>query len=224
MARLAFTKIYENRIKRFIDAGLNSYSESSSFGTEYFILRISSKEGEGVCELLLGAFWTNTDECDDAFSLLKRFLEGCNHVDRFTMAGTNFKNAETLMDVVIEFSDHDLSNTEKYLYSMEDDEFKKLYQQYNAETIALAKDEAFGIEHDKTKLQKIEVAMNKRLSALGIESIKPVYSCPKCHDEGVVDGKYCECFKKELKKLMDTTTDEADAAKKLIQSIDEVQL
>ena len=125
MARLAFTKIYENRIKRFIDAGLNSYSESSSFGTEYFILRISSKEGEGVCELLLGAFWTNTDECDDAFSLLKRFLEGCNHVDRFTMAGTNFKNAETLMDVVIEFLDHDLSNTEKYLYSMEDDEFKK---------------------------------------------------------------------------------------------------
>ena len=108
--------------------------------------------------------------------------------------------------------------------ALQDDEFKKLYQQYNAETIALAKDEAFGIEHDKTKLQKIEVAMNKRLSALGIESIKPVYSCSKCHDEGVVDGKYCECFKKELKKLMDTTTDEADAAKKLIQSIDEVQL
>ena len=108
--------------------------------------------------------------------------------------------------------------------ALQDDEFKKLYQQYNAETIALAKDEAFGIEHDKTKLQKIEEAMNKRLSSLGIESIAPVYSCPKCHDEGVVDGKYCECFKKELKKLMDTTTDEADAAKKLIQSIDEVQL
>lgn len=118
--------------------------------------------------------------------------------------------------------------------ALKDEEFKAIYNAFNEEKISLAKDEAFGKEHDKSILQNLKSQLKEKLKQLGISSIEPVYSCKKCHDEGVVNGKYCECFKKEYSRLMGTEkaeipenplpTESDKNVQQLVQAIDEVQV
>ena len=117
--------------------------------------------------------------------------------------------------------------------ALKDDEFKNIYNAFNEEKIALAKDEAFGKDHDKELLKSLKAQLSQRLKQLKLSSIEPVYSCKKCKDEGVVDGKYCDCFKKEYAKLMGgqeleqsapATPESDENVQKLVMKIEEVQV
>ncbi len=117
--------------------------------------------------------------------------------------------------------------------ALKDDEFKSIYNAFNEEKIALAKDEAFGKDHDKELLKSLKTQLSQRLKQLKLSSIEPVYSCKKCKDEGVVDGKYCDCFKKEYAKLMGgqeleqsapATPESDENVQKLVMKIEEVQV
>ena len=117
--------------------------------------------------------------------------------------------------------------------ALKDDEFKSIYNAFNEEKIALAKDEAFGKDHDKELLKSLKAQLSQRLKQLKLSSIEPVYSCKKCKDEGVVDGKYCDCFKKEYAKLMGgqeleqsapATPESDENVQKLVMKIEEVQV
>lgn len=117
--------------------------------------------------------------------------------------------------------------------ALKDDEFKNIYNAFNEEKIALAKDEAFGKDHDKELLKALKAQLSQRLKQLKLSSIEPVYSCKKCKDEGVVDGKYCDCFKKEYAKLMGgqefeqsapATPESDENVQKLVMKIEEVQV
>lgn len=117
--------------------------------------------------------------------------------------------------------------------ALKDDEFKNIYNAFNEEKIALAKDEAFGKDHDKELLKSLKTQLSQRLKQLKLSSIEPVYSCKKCKDEGVVDGKYCDCFKKEYAKLMGgqeleqsapATPESDENVQKLVMKIEEVQV
>ena len=117
--------------------------------------------------------------------------------------------------------------------ALKDDEFKNIYNAFNEEKIALAKDEAFGKDHDKELLKSLKAQLSQRLKKLKLGSIEPVYSCKKCKDEGVVDGKYCDCFKKEYAKLMGgqefeqsapATPESDENVQKLVMKIEEVQV
>ena len=117
--------------------------------------------------------------------------------------------------------------------ALKDDEFKNIYNAFNEEKIALAKDEAFGKDHDKELLKSLKAQLSQRLKQLKLSSIEPVYSCKKCKDEGVVDGKYCDCFKKELKQLLGEdkvnqlkpiTSENDENIQKLVMKIEEVEV
>ena len=117
--------------------------------------------------------------------------------------------------------------------ALKDDEFKNIYNAFNEEKIALAKDEAFGKDHDKELLKSLKTQLSQRLKQLKLSSIEPVYNCKKCKDEGVVDGKYCDCFKKEYAKLMGgqeleqnapATPESDENVQKLVMKIEEVQV
>lgn len=117
--------------------------------------------------------------------------------------------------------------------ALKDEEFKNIYNKYNEEKIALAKDEAFGKEHDKTLLKDLKNKLSARLKDLKLPSIDPVYTCKKCKDEGVVNGQYCDCFKKELKQLLGEdkvnqlkpiTSENDENIQKLVMKIEEVEV
>lgn len=117
--------------------------------------------------------------------------------------------------------------------ALKDEEFKKIYKQYNEEKIALAKDEAFGNEHSDKELKELKEQLSQRLKELKLASIDPIYSCKKCKDEGVINGKYCECYKKEFARLMGTenielkepkTNESTENVQQLISKIEEVKI
>ncbi len=76
-------------------------------------------------------------------------------------------------------------------------EFAKNYREYISEVIFEAKTGKASGNLDNLK-EKIE----KCLKNLNISSIEPQYSCPKCQDSGYLDGKQCECLKREINKIL----------------------
>jgi len=49
----------------------------------------------------------------------------------------------------------------------------------------------------KSKLKDIAKKLN-----IDTNTLKPQYSCNKCNDLGLINGEYCDCFKKELSKRL----------------------
>ena len=82
--------------------------------------------------------------------------------------------------------------------AMQDPSFKALYSSYMEKMISDAKN---GVE-DKEGLLELKKGCDKRLKELGIGAIEPTFSCKKCQDKGVVDGKYCDCLIDEVNKIL----------------------
>ena len=117
--------------------------------------------------------------------------------------------------------------------ALKDEQFKNIYNKYNEEKISLAKDEAFGKAHDKSTLKDLKSKLSTRLKELKLGSIEPIYTCKKCKDEGVVNGQYCDCFKKEFERLMGAesskqlkpiTPENDENIQKLVMKIEEVEV
>lgn len=77
-------------------------------------------------------------------------------------------------------------------------EFKALYNEYMTVMLDEAK-QGIGFSN-KTKQLKEKV--DSLLKQLNLYPIEPQYSCKKCNDNGRIDGKYCDCLKKELNELL----------------------
>lgn len=81
--------------------------------------------------------------------------------------------------------------------ALKDKEFYALYQNYTAKMIEEAKTGQFS-----SVLTGLKYEMENRLKQLGIGSIEAIYHCHLCHDTGYMDGKQCECLKRELNEIL----------------------
>ena len=84
------------------------------------------------------------------------------------------------------------------IIAMQDSVFKSLYTSYMEKMIEDAK---HGVD-DPEGLNNLKEKCNKRLAQLGITSIEPSFSCKKCNDKGVINGKYCDCLIDEVNKIL----------------------
>lgn len=83
------------------------------------------------------------------------------------------------------------------LETTKNSEFKQLYQDYISCIIENAKNG--GLEKQvEEKKQRCDQWLDKN----GFSSIFPVYSCKHCEDNGYIDGKMCDCLKKEITKIL----------------------
>ena len=81
--------------------------------------------------------------------------------------------------------------------ALKDEEFKTLYMELRNLDI----DEALGkIKDAKEKREKLGKKLDATLKKMGLakDVFLPKYDCPRCHDRGLVDGKYCDCFYQKL--------------------------
>ncbi len=76
-------------------------------------------------------------------------------------------------------------------------DFAKKYKEYISEVIAEARTGKVS-----GKLSSLKKEIDNALKNLHISSIEPEYSCPKCHDNGFIDGKQCDCLKREINKIL----------------------
>lgn len=95
----------------------------------------------------------------------------------------------------------DKANCNKKI-ALKDDIFNKLYYQYTNLLIENARKRADNQPVDDNKLNEYKKKYMDRLEILGITEIEPVYSCNKCNDQGIVEGKYCSCLKQEIAKIL----------------------
>ena len=81
--------------------------------------------------------------------------------------------------------------------ALNDDVFKVIYSKYKALMIEKAKNEVYGKPFDNKKLNDALASLKKRLNELGIKysDISPTYTCKKCEDTGIFEGKECSCVK-----------------------------
>jgi len=89
-----------------------------------------------------------------------------------------------------------------------DEEFKKLYTNYNQAKIDLIK-----VKYGGSDIEVMEAGANfDRISKLyneyislhniDVRRMEPSYDCYKCNDTGIVNGKLCGCLKTELNKRL----------------------
>lgn len=77
-------------------------------------------------------------------------------------------------------------------------QFKNLYSKYMTLIIENAKN---GLA-SSVESKKLEKEMDEFLKSHKIGSITPKYSCPKCNDNGMIDGKKCTCLIKEINEIL----------------------
>ena len=77
-------------------------------------------------------------------------------------------------------------------------DFKALYQNYISQMIEDSKN---GLT-DSPKQKELYNLVQAKLNDLKIDFITPNYTCPICQDNGIVNGEYCVCLKKEINKIL----------------------
>lgn len=88
------------------------------------------------------------------------------------------------------------------------EEFKRLYTNYNQAKIDLIKVKFGGNNADLldatntfdkiSQLYKMYIESHK----IDVRRMEPIYECSKCNDTGAVNGRLCECLKAELNKRL----------------------
>jgi len=88
----------------------------------------------------------------------------------------------------------------------EDAEFKSLYLKYNVANLNLikAKHSGTNCEEATKQFEESEKLLDEYLKSKGIsrKRLLPQYSCKKCEDKGIFNGKMCDCLSEELSKRM----------------------
>lgn len=79
-------------------------------------------------------------------------------------------------------------------------------REIKALTFELGKAEAMGKSTKQivTKIAELETKRLALLTAMGLkqQDLEPTYKCDKCQDTGRVQGKLCDCYKKELYNIL----------------------
>ncbi len=88
------------------------------------------------------------------------------------------------------------------------EEFKRLYTNYNQAKIDLIKAKYGGgnmeLMEATNSFDKISSLYNDYISShkIDIRRMEPSYDCSKCNDTGVVNGRLCDCLKAELNRRL----------------------
>lgn len=82
-----------------------------------------------------------------------------------------------------------------------DKKFSDLRKKYQQEIIENAKKEVYGEKTDKTLQEKLKKEIDDYFKKYGAKNTIS-YSCKKCQDNGYINGKMCECLKKEISNIL----------------------
>ena len=110
------------------------------------------------------------------------------------------KRAEARIDAKRHFADD--RARENLLIAYKNPKFKELYNKEREMEIEIARKEAYGEPYDTKELTLLNQQIEFCLKEIGLNGtdIKPNYECKECLDTGYVEGRLCDCLKKEINK------------------------
>lgn len=110
------------------------------------------------------------------------------------------KRAEARIDAKRHFADD--RARENLLIAYKNPKFKELYNKEREMEIEIARKEAYGEPYNTKELTLLNQQIEFCLKEIGLNGtdIKPNYECKECLDTGYVEGRLCDCLKKEINK------------------------
>lgn len=123
LCRIIQEKLYCESLRRFMAQGKTSFTETQSTMTEAFYSCVYPSDNSDTCDIIIGAFWTDTEECDDYSEGLEKALEANDSVIGCVfIAALDLDKAVALADILIKTHEK-LSSADIYLYSFNDDSY-----------------------------------------------------------------------------------------------------
>ena len=120
-SRIAYTEIYTDTVRSILEQGITSYTEQSTLSYDAFVLRFFHQDEEYV--LAFGAFWTNTEECDDFLETIENYILRCENIPRLIIAGLNLEYAKAVTESIFDGLEGEITYSDLYLYSLSDNKY-----------------------------------------------------------------------------------------------------
>lgn len=121
--RVVYGKMYCVSVQRFLCAGKKSFTENQDTFTDAFFSRIFPDDKSMKCDISIGAFWDNTDECDDFLEMVKTWVDGVSDIGRVFFSALNAEKAKLLADIMLKALGEALVCEHIYLYGLIDDAY-----------------------------------------------------------------------------------------------------
>lgn len=122
ICRIVYEKLYCDSVQRFIDAGCFSFRGSSIAFSDCFFSRIYPSDMEDInCDIIIGVFWDNTEECAEYFEQMREDPEKGEPAGSVIFAALNQEKARCLADIMLDEFGSTISSGTFYLYSFSDD-------------------------------------------------------------------------------------------------------
>lgn len=131
-ARCAFLNLYINSTRNYAKGGVKQHSSSDIIMTESFLFRSFDTAEPDCSELLIGAFWTKYEECDDFIEAFEKILKDAVMVNRFVVTSETKETAEALAEEIKKRAYEKLNQVTCFIYSLKDE----TYYRYGTDDIA----------------------------------------------------------------------------------------
>lgn len=120
LSRVVNNRLYCDSVQRFSDKDIDTFSDNTCTFTDAFISKTYPSDRSIPCDLNIGVFWDNTEECDSFIEHLKKTVAEEDHFGYVIFATVNFAKAKILADIVMETVGN-ISADGIYLYSATDE-------------------------------------------------------------------------------------------------------
>lgn len=132
-ARYVFLKLYTNSTKNYIESNVKQHTSSKVTMTESFLFNSYNTAEPECSEMLIGAFWTNYDECDEFLENFKDLTDTADKISRFVIAAETSACAEILVKEIKKQGYEKLDDVSCFLYSLKDDAYYEFGKSQNVE-------------------------------------------------------------------------------------------
>ncbi len=185
LACFMFSKLHADSMFFLKKRKLEDSFRDSLIQPESFLLRNFPKKNPDSSDVVIGAFWTDTAECDEFIKQIRNKLSEVKECYRVVYAGLNLEKARILADLLEDEKLIDSSNGNRYLYSARE----KCYYEYPSMNPV---DFSEGQEHSAVTEQS---AKDEPLATVE----QPVKEAPRAAEQPV-EGEYSAVIKEAGKR------------------------
>ena len=122
-SRVSFANLYVDSFVRLNLHDAKRYTETISTGTDSFCAKIFDADNKSHCEIIAGAFWANSSECDQFYKSFTEIVSSCEAISAISFAAWNVNGAKTMVDTIISVFGQDNITAPIYLYALSEGKY-----------------------------------------------------------------------------------------------------
>ena len=122
-SRISFSKTYIDCVSRLLFRNVSSYTETTCILTNSFCGRVFNADDTADCEVIAGAFWETSEECDKFHDAFEDIISNCSEITSIVFAAFDLSCAKSVVDALLSYHDGKAINAPIYLYILPEDKY-----------------------------------------------------------------------------------------------------